>query len=157
MKNIVLKGSSDDLVCEIICPACNGKKKLSHFYNASTGKTSFSLYNFKTHYTIQHSIQCSCECRKSKLATIQQHCPKPSASGSPNRDCAFEESLRSKIAALGEQHDEMWNNGLFSGDGQNSSCSEKSQNKLSDSGIEQDIQKSPPCNNGESSFPFVSC
>lgn len=42
--------NKDGFVCKIKCPECNVVRTLSSSVNKVTGKTSFSLHNFKVHF-----------------------------------------------------------------------------------------------------------
>lgn len=52
--DIDIKHTNDGMECKVICPICGIEKALSPYVCESSGKISFSVYNFKRHYNTMH-------------------------------------------------------------------------------------------------------
>lgn len=52
--NIDLKRTNDGFTCEVTCPMCKTEKSLASYISESSGKTTFSISNFKRHYNVMH-------------------------------------------------------------------------------------------------------
>lgn len=48
--NVIIDGTGFGLVCKVICPECNTPHTLSSSVNKTTGKSSFSIFNFNRHF-----------------------------------------------------------------------------------------------------------
>lgn len=90
LTNIDLKRTNDDLACKVICPICGMEKALSSYVSESSGKISFSIYNFKRHYNAMHQSG-----KESNSKQFELGINSASTSISTSQDSLLQESTRS--------------------------------------------------------------
>lgn len=54
--NILLEDSPSGMICKVFCPVCGVENSLSSSENNTTGKISFTIFNFRRHYLAHHSV-----------------------------------------------------------------------------------------------------
>lgn len=72
--NILIEDGESGKMCKISCPECEVETSLSSSVSSSTGKISFTIFNFRRHYLSCHDIEGSHggECSKDKSNNQQE-------------------------------------------------------------------------------------